>query len=81
MSTALDRLKQVFVTSLDLPPETDVPRLRYAEHEKWDSIAHLKLVAQLESEFDIMLDADEILALSSFEKAVEMLRQRSIEIP
>lgn len=33
----------------------------------------MTLVASLETEFDAMIDTDEILAMSSFDKAVEIM--------
>ena len=39
--------------------------LEYNSIPEWDSVAHMSLVANLENEFDIMLDAEEILSMSS----------------
>jgi acyl carrier protein len=36
-------------------------------------VAHMALVVELESEFDVMLDTDDILAMSSVAKAREIL--------
>ena len=45
----------------------------YQETKNWDSIAHMTLVAGLEEAFDCMLDTDDILDMSSFNKAVEIM--------
>ena len=50
------------------------------EFEKWDSVAHLKLVAELENVFDVMFDADEILAMSSYDKAIELLKGKGVAL-
>jgi len=41
--------------------------------ENWDSVNHMVLIAAIESEFDIEFDMDEIVDLSSFNKALEIL--------
>jgi acyl carrier protein len=78
--TPTERLSSAFRTALALPADTDVTKLHYAVHEKWDSVAHLKLVAELEHVFDVMLDADEILAMSSYDKAVEILKTKDVAL-
>ena len=47
--------------------------LSYQSIPLWDSVGHMALVAALEQEFDIMLDTDDIINLSSFEKGKEIL--------
>lgn len=39
----------------------------------WDSVAHMTLIAALENEFDCMLEMDDIIDMSSFAKAVEIM--------
>ena len=36
-------------------------------------MGHMMLVAALEAEFDTMLETDEILSMSSFDKAVDIM--------
>jgi acyl carrier protein len=73
-------LKQLFVDTLNLGPEVDVEELRYNSIKAWDSVAHMALIAALETEFDIMLDTDQVLDLSSFKKCVEILGKYDLEI-
>ncbi len=67
------RVFKVFVEVFDIPTDEDKSKLHYNEHPKWDSLAHMALVAGLETEFDCMLDMDEILDMSSFEIAVKTM--------
>jgi acyl carrier protein len=69
----VERLRIVFRKSLELPDDFRVDDLRYRGVEKWDSLAHMSLVAALEDEFDVMLDTDDVIDLSSFGKAREIL--------
>ena len=61
-------------------PESDVPALKYGESDQWDSVGHMTLIAALEDAFDIMVDMDDIIDLSSFEKGKEILRKYDVEI-
>jgi len=63
----------VFVDVLSLQPGADAPALVYNESEGWDSIGHMRLVAALEDEFDCMLEMEDILDMSSYGKAVEIM--------
>ena len=65
-----DRLKQCFLRVLGPWPE---PQEAEYGAGRWDSIMHMELVAEIELEFDIMMSTDEIIDLSSWAKAVEML--------
>lgn len=48
--------------------------------ENWDSVHQLSLTSGVEDEFDIMLDAEDILGFSSYEKAKEILSKYDIEL-
>jgi acyl carrier protein len=69
------KVTEAFIDGLDLEPGTDVTGLAYREHPKWTSLGHMTLVAALEEKFDTILDADDILAMSSFGKAVEIMKK------
>lgn len=68
-----DRVLKSFQDALDFDSKVDVGQLRYREFPAWTSVGHMILVAALESEFDTMLETDDILAMSSFDKAVEIM--------
>lgn len=48
--------------------------------ENWDSVHQLSLTSGVEDEFDIMLDAEDILGFSSYEKAKEILGKYDIDL-
>ena len=70
-----DRLRKVFRASLGLPEDVEVDALEYQSTNKWDSLAHMTLVAALEDEFGVMLDTDDVLAMSSFTQARDLLER------
>lgn len=76
---SLPRLKNAFVDALAVGPEVDVENLTYASIAEWDSVAHVQLINAIEKEFDVMLDTDEVLSMSSFTRAKEILKTHGIE--
>jgi acyl carrier protein len=75
----IERLREVFRKSLELPADFDVDNLQYRGVEKWDSLAHMSLIAALEDEFDIMIDTEDVIDMSSFGKAREILGKYGVE--
>lgn len=77
-SASMLKLQRAFIKSLGLPPETDVTGLEYSRHELWDSVAHMRLVSEIESSFDVMLESEEIIAMSSWGAAVAVVRKHGV---
>ena len=75
----LEKYENAFVKALEVSPE-EVSALVYGQSASWDSVGHMTLVANLEDAFDIMIDMDDIIDLSSFEKGKEILRKYDVEI-
>lgn len=74
-----ERLRTVFVDALQLPPGTEVDQLKYRDIEQWDSLGHMTLVAAIEDEFGVQLDTDQVIDLSSFKVAADMLRDAGVD--
>lgn len=66
-------LRSVFATVLGMPVEDVTDDLAYQGHPKWDSIGHMAIIAGLDAEFDIMIDMDDVIDMSSVGKAREIL--------
>jgi acyl carrier protein len=73
-------LIRAFAEALDLPPETDIEALEIGADPRWDSVGHMALVAELESRFGIALDTDDLVEMSSFAKALEILRRYGVDV-
>lgn len=71
--TVKARVLKAFQESLSVEDGVDTSKLKYQETPEWTSVGHMMLVAALEAEFDAMLDTDDILAMSSFDRAVEIM--------
>ncbi|CCH27478.1 acyl carrier protein [Actinosynnema sp. NPDC047251] len=69
-----DRLRTVFVDALQLDDDVDVENLKYRDIDAWDSVGHMALVAAIEDEFDVQFETEQVIDLSSFKVAGDMLR-------
>ena len=47
--------------------------LAYNKVPQWDSVAHMALVAAIERDFDILISTDDVIDMSSFAKAREIV--------
>jgi acyl carrier protein len=73
----LARVQDVFRTELDdedlvIGPDTSQKNLK-----AWDSLAHIRLVSGIESEFDIHLSLAEIEQITSVRQYVQLIQERS----
>lgn len=74
MSDIAGKLREVFVEALDLDEDVDVENLKYRDIEAWDSVGHMALVAAIEDEFDVEFETDQVIDMSSFKVAVDMVK-------
>ena len=70
--TNLEKYNKAFCESFEISEE-QLAGLQYQQIELWDSVGHMTLVANLEDAFDIMMETDDIIDLSSYEKGKEIL--------
>ena len=68
----LEKYTKVFVETFEVDEET-AKNLKYQDIEAWDSVGHMGLISALEDAFGIMMDTDDIIDFSSYEKGKEIL--------
>lgn len=68
----LEKYNKAFMESFEIR-EDQLSGLKYQDIPAWDSVGHMGLIAALEDAFDIMMDTDDIIDLSSYEKGKEIL--------
>jgi len=73
----LEKLTNVFADTFGID-EAQVAGLKYQSIEQWDSVGHMTLVAAIEDAFGIEMDTDDIIDLSSFDKAKEIVAKYGI---
>ena len=68
----LEKYDAAFIETLEITKE-QLEGLEYQQIPSWDSVGHMGLVAAIEDAFDIMMDTNDIIDLSSYEKGKEIL--------
>jgi acyl carrier protein len=71
----LKKYNQAFMDVLGIK-EPELQSLSYQGGVGWDSVGHMALVAALEEAFDIMMETDDIIDLSSYKKGIEILKSK-----
>lgn len=75
----LEKYNAAFCETLNVE-EAQLAGLKYQAVPNWDSVGHMSLVAAIEDAFDIMMEMDDIIDLSSYEKGKEILKKYGVEI-
>lgn len=73
----LEKYNQAFIDSLDIEADK-LSGLTYQSISSWDSVGHMSLIAAIEEAFDIMMETDDIIDFSSYEKGKEILTKYDI---
>lgn len=70
----LEKYNNAFCEAFEINEEQLVG-LQYQQIELWDSVGHMTLVANIEDAFDVMMETDDIIDLSSYEKGIDILKE------
>ena len=76
----LEKYNNCFISSLSVSKDVINDKLEYNSIPEWDSIAHMSLISELESQFKITFETDDIIDFSSFNKGKEILKKYKVEI-
>jgi acyl carrier protein len=76
--TNTDKLETAFSEALMIEKSLIIDDLTYQSIPEWDSISHMVLISELESMFDISLDTEDVIDMSSVLKAKEILNKYDI---
>lgn len=71
----LEKYNNAFCESFEITAD-ELNGLKYQGVELWDSVGHMNLIANLEDTFDIMMETDDIIDLSSYERGKEILTKK-----
>ncbi|PWW07754.1 MULTISPECIES: acyl carrier protein [Mangrovibacter] len=75
----LAKYNSIFIETFEVTEEM-LPGYKYQDTPAWDSVGHMTMIAALEDAFDIMMDTDDIIDFSSWEKGKEILQKYDVEI-
>jgi acyl carrier protein len=77
--TNSDLYIKAFTDSFDIS-EDEAKEAKYQEIVAWDSVGHMVLVAAIEEAFDVMLDTEDIIDFSSFDRGQDILKKYDVAI-
>ena len=67
------KIQEILETVLELDPSEYSEDISTENNEKWDSIKHLLLISTIEEEFQINLNDEDLLNLTSFQSIKKRL--------
>lgn len=73
------KLVTAFCDALGIAADKVADELTYNTIPEWDSTAHMILVSELETVFDVMLDTDDIIDMSSVAQAKIILAKYDVD--
>lgn len=76
----LEKLNKIFCEVFSVEETALNNEFNSINVDGWDSVRQLSLTSSVEDEFDIMLDAEDILDFTSYEKAKQILAKYEIEL-
>lgn len=72
-SEILIKLQNIFRDFFNNPELTVGPDTVSEDMEEWDSVAHIQLIYEIEEEFDIQFEADDIHRMSGINALIEKI--------
>jgi acyl carrier protein len=72
------KLVNSFHEALGIQVSLIVDSLSYQGIPEWDSISHMILISQLEEDFNVSFETDDVIDMSSFAKAKEILTKHGV---
>jgi len=69
-----DKVREIFsnVFEVDI---TEVDNIEYQSVEAWDSIGHMMMISELESEFGISIEMDDVIVISKISECFDILKK------
>jgi acyl carrier protein len=74
----IQKFTKAFSNALMITEDKIVDTLKYQSIPEWDSVSHMVLITELEDAFDISLDTEDVIDMSSVHKAKEILTKHNI---
>jgi acyl carrier protein len=58
-------VEEIFAGALGIDRARVTDDLTYGSIKEWDSVAHMALISALEQEYDVMIETDDVIDMSS----------------
>ena len=75
----LQKYNSIFMNLFEVSEDVLNDTFNFGVAPGWDSLAHMELIAQLEDEFEIMLETDDITHFGGYENGKKILAKYGIE--
>lgn len=75
----LKKYNDVFCRVLNVTENVLNEKFTFKEVPQWDSVAHLSLISELEDEFDVLFESEDILHYGSYLNGIEILKRYGVE--
>ncbi|HYA13526.1 MAG TPA: hypothetical protein VEF33_04220 [Syntrophales bacterium] len=76
--TNKEKYEQAFITCFSLEKTALNDELVYNSLPEWDSVGHMAMITVLEETFNIMIETDDIVDFSSYNKGFEILEKYGV---
>jgi len=76
----LEKYNQAFIEVFGVEESALGSNFNKDSVDGWDSVHQLNIIALLEESFDIMLDPEDIMELTSYEKGMELMAKYEVEL-
>ena len=73
-----EKYDQIFCDTFQVSQDL-LSTLAFKETPLWDSVGHITLISALEDGFDILLETEDMMGLTSYQKGIEILQQYEVE--
>lgn len=78
--TNLEKYNQAFIEVFGVEESALGSNFNKDSVDGWDSVHQLNIIALLEESFDIMLDPEDIMELTSYEKGKGLMAKYEVEL-
>lgn len=69
------KVKKIIAKVLEIPVDKVLDNSSQKTIQNWDSLAHLNLVMELEKEFDIAFDTQEVFTMETVEEICRLVKK------
>jgi acyl carrier protein len=73
-----DELREICVRVFTLPSSEDAEDAAYRQIPGWDSVGHMRLVQEIEQQFGVLLDPEDVIDMESFVAVCEVLKKYDV---
>ena len=75
----LQTYNNVFINVFHVEASELNEQFTFKDVQRWDSVAHLTLISELEDAFDVFFESEDILHYESYLNGIEILKRYGVE--